>query len=199
MKVSLSIENIGCIFVGMALLLFGVYRACPVEVNKKFLLQSVPLLVMAGIMVAFAFHLGGMKWITTGVKDSLKVTGSFLPMIAGLFVVLGFSDIISRHYNDGIKEMLSGKFGYFGVFVSSFAAPSANALAKFVESLWHEQSLRPQLLYCLTVTPLLSWNIFLIRQMGLGTEIALQMYKANALAAIGLMPVFWMWGKMIAR
>jgi hypothetical protein len=39
----------------------------------------------------------------------------------------------------------------------------------------------------------------MMRVLGLGTEIAKEMYKANIFAAIWLMPGFWLYGKFLLK
>jgi len=191
--------NLLLIFTGIALLSIGIYRICPVQVDKKFLWSNGPIILAFVILAIWGFAIGGRKYFQIGLNDSLVVTSQFLPMRISIMLVMGFSIVITKHHEIIFGNMVSGKFGLIGIFFASILSPTSTAFAKFVEVLWSNPATRVQLLYLLTAAPLVSINLFFVRQIGLGPEIAAVMYKTNFAVAVGLLPIFWVWSKIIAR
>ena len=189
--------NLLLIFAGTLLLAVGLYRICPVQIDKKFLWANGPIFLAFIILVVWGFIAGGADYFRIGARDSLWMTASYLPMLVGIMLVMGFSIVITKHHEVGFAGMITGKFGLFGVFGASMLSPTSSAFAKFVEIMWSTPGTRVQLLYLLTAAPLISINLFFVRQIGLGPEIAWIMYKTNLLVAIGLFPVFWVWSKFV--
>ena len=147
------------------------------------------------ILVVWGFI--GEAWnFRIGLRDSLWMTASYLPMLVGIMLVMGFSIVITKHHEVGFAGMITGKFGLFGVFGASMLSPTSSAFAKFVEIMWSTPGTECSFLSS-TAAPLISINLFFVRQIGLGPEIAWIMYKTNLLVAIGLFPFFWVWSKFV--
>ena len=183
------------IFAGTIMLAVGLYRLCPVQVDKKFLWSNGPIFFAFLALVVWGLIVGGVDYFRAGVRDSLWMTAQYLPMLMGIMLIMGFSIIITKHHEVAFGEMITGKFGLAGVFGASMLSPTSSAFAKFVEIMWDTPGTRVQLLYLLTAAPLISINLFFVRQIGLGHEIAFVMYKTNFAVACGLFPVFWIWSK----
>lgn len=191
--------NLLLIFAGIVLLALGLHRACPVSIDKKFMWSNGPIVLAFIALAIWALIIGGWEYFRIGMKDSLAVTSQFLPMLMGIMLVMGFSIIITKYHEITFGNLVSGKYGLLGVFIASVFSPSSTAFAKFVEIMWPTPEARVQLLYLLTATPLVSINLYFVRQIGLGKEIAAMMYQVNFVVAIGLLPFFYVWSKIVAR
>lgn len=189
--------NLLLIVIGTILLMVGLYRLCPIQIDKRFLWSNGPIFLAIFILVIWGLIVGGPAYFRIGVWDSLWMTASYLPMLIGIMLVMGFSIVITKHHEAVFGEMITGKFGLAGVFGASMLSPTSSAFAKFVEIMWNTPGTRVQLLYLLTAAPLISINLFFVRQIGLGPEIALVMYKTNFAVAAGLLPIFWIWSKFV--
>ena len=191
--------NVMLIISGIILTTIGVYRAYPVAIDKKFLWNTLPITAFFLVLICWAFIAGGTRLVTDGMNKSLITTTSFLPLLIILPLVMGFGISIALNYSNEIRVLLNGKFGMvWGLFVATLS-PTSNAFAGFVKEMWIYPELRPKLLYFLTAVPLMSINILIIRQMGLGLEITKAMYKCNVLLAVTLLVPFWIWGRIVAR
>ena len=189
--------NIGLILVCLTGLTIGLYRQFPVTFDSKFLLQWAPLAAVSVVIGIVLFWKGGSTLFFHALNATGKVSASYFPTLVWFLPVMGFSVVLATCYKEEIKEALQGKWGILGTFFASGLAPSGQALAGFIRELWDISTLRPKLLYCLTITPLISWNIFIIRQMGLGWDISWRMYVVNFAIAIFLALPFWIWSKMV--
>jgi hypothetical protein len=187
--------NITMILAGIALVCVGIYREAPVANFRAFSITNGPIFAILCLLLIWAALIGGRSLAIQSGRVSLQVGGLYAPMLFMLIPIMGLGVVIAGYYQGFILELLHGKFGYLGSLGAAFASPTSVALSKFVESVWTNKAIRPQLLYLLTATPLVSWNILLIRQMGLGWEIALVMYRTNWIVAIGLMIPFWIWSR----
>lgn len=191
--------NLTLILIGVAFLAAGLYRTFPLQADKGFYLNNVPIWLILIGLIGWSCYAGGIGFLQNGLRNSIKVTSQFFPMLAAIMLVMGFSVIFTKYYEATFTKFLAGRFGFIGVFGAAVGSPSSLAFAKFVEGLWPNPQVRVQLLYLLTAVPLVSYNLFLIRQMGLGPEIAAVMYKTNFAVAIGLLPFFYIWSKIVAR
>ena len=113
--------------------------------------------------------------------------------------MIGLSTPIAAHYGPSLSKLLSGRFGYPVALGASIVSPSGNAFAGLIKGLWSNKGLRPLLLYFTTVTPLTSISIFYIRKLGVGEEIAWEMYRASLFSALCLLPLFWILGRFFYR
>ena len=190
--------NLILIVAGLIAVFTGVYRAFPVKLGMRFFLNGGgPLFIILIGFIVLTYKIGGiMKVQDEGLSSTLKISAQFLPMLVLLLPVIGFGSVIAHHFKESLEGIMTNH-GFLESFVAAFITPGSNSVAKFVETLWRTPSFRPQLLYFLTATPLVSWQIFLIRQMGFGWEIAATMYKVNFAVAIGLIPVFFLWSKFL--
>ena len=180
---------------GSVLICLGIYRENAITNFRSFFYTNGPIFTIFLMLFLWLSLLGGKSYATQCEKITLQMASLYLPMMFMLIPIMGVGMVVSDHYQNEISELLRGKYGYIGSLGAAFASPTSVALSKFVESIWVNKAVRPQLLYLLTATPLVSWNILLIRQMGLGWNIAMVMYKTNWIVAVGLMFPFWIWGK----
>lgn len=178
---------------GLLLAGVGLYRAVPLRLDTRFLIGNGPLLLIFTVLTILTLRIGA---IDGALKGTLVISSQFAPMLLMLFPIMGLGAVLAKHYEEPLQAMMGGRWGYPGTFFTAFVAPGGNSLAKFIETLWVTRSLRPQLLFFLTATPLVSYQILLIRSMGLGSEIAFAMYKVNVTVAILLVPIFWLWGRI---
>ncbi len=192
MKVNLCLVVGGLLMMGI-----GAYRSYPLKIGVPFALLNGGPFAMLVIFIGMASWAGGMPYAVRGVQGAVQVTASYLPMMVMLFPLISFGEVVATHYHEPLSKALSGTFGYFGTFAAAFLLPGGNTASGFVKKAWADPLIRPQLLYFLTVSPLVSWNIFLIRQMGLGAGIASAMYKTNFAVALAIAPFFWAWSRMI--
>lgn len=188
--------NIVCISGGLSVCLFGLYRQFPVIADQKFYLQWVPLAVLCILCAGFLYWKGGASLLSTGLAATGKVSTGLVPVLVLILPMMGFGAAAAVHYRPEIKALLEGKQGIFGAFLAACLSPTSQSLSGVVTELWSVPSLRPILLYSLIASPLVSLNIFMIRQAGLGWNISLKMYGASFVAVLALMPVFWFWVKI---
>jgi len=195
-----GIQNLTLILSGLTILTVGLYRSFPPKINVGFLWNTLPTIVAFVMIVGMAIAVGGWKFLYAGIDGTMATASNFLIIIALLMPIIGFSVPLAHHFEHTIGEALRGPIGYVWGIAASFGVPGGNTLAGIISKLWQTQHhLRPLLLYIMTATPLISFTIFFIRKLGLGEEIALQMYKTNWIVAIGLAPMFWLFGKFICR
>lgn len=183
------------IIMGLTLFAVGIYRETPVSLDRKFLLSNGPMITIFLILLAICFLAGGDRYVKAGLENTLFSIAHYMPMLAMIMLMFGFSMVAAKHFQPQLDQLLSGQAGYLGVLTAAFLSPTSTGLAKFVDILWSNPELKIKLLYFLTATPLISINLFFIRQIGLGPEIAWTMYKMNFAIAILLLPFFWLWGK----
>lgn len=184
--------NLFMVVTGLSLLCLGIYRIVPLRFNRAFMLANGPIIFLFLVALVTVLCLGKLG---DGLRSTIGVTASFLPLMITLFPLMGLSAVIASRYEDGLTSMLAGNFGYPGTLLAASVTPGGNSVAKFVETLWQNPSLRWKLLFFLSVVPLVSFHIFLIRQMGFSTEIAWAMYRCNIIIAVVLVPVFWLMEK----
>ena len=156
---------------------------------------------MPAICVAFSFWvllIGGVPALEKGTRMTMNLTSQYMPLFLTIIPTMAFGSIVANEYGGFFQNLLSGRFGFVGAFLAAFFSPTSSAFAGFVKEYWANKELRTVLLYFLTVTPLVSYNLFIIRQMGLGAEIAATMYKVNFISAVWLLPFFWAWNKWAA-
>jgi hypothetical protein len=190
--------NLILIGIGVSFILLGVYRACPLKIigiGSWVITLSMPVCIV--IFVLWALSIGGTPALVKGTEKSLQMTSLYLPLLLTFIPVMALGTVIATYYANFFHDVIGGRFGFIGAFLAGSISPTSNAFYGFVQEYWTKPELRAVLLYFLTVTPLLSYNMFIMRQMGLGDEIAIAMYKANALSALWLMPFFWAYGKLI--
>ena len=198
MKVSSA--NMGLVLTGLILITIGLYRACPPKVDSKFLWNVGPMVAAFIVIVFAAWYFGGRKFIGVGLDYTMATTSGFLPTLVLLMPIIGFSMPLTHYFEQSISTALEGRFGYFWALLTAFGSPGGSALTGVVARLWVvKHQLHTVLLYFLSVVPLVSLTIFYIRQIGLGTDIAKEMYRINWFIAIGLMPCFWIYDKFRYR
>lgn len=185
--------NVTLILAGLIMAGVGLYRAVPLKLGIRFLVSNGPLLLAFAVLAIMTIRIGA---VGEALRGTLQISSQFAPMLIMLFPVMGLGGVLASHYEAPLKSMMSGSWGYPGTFFTAIVAPGGNSLAKFIELLWQTPTLRPKLLFFLTATPLASYQILLIRSMGLGSEIAFAMYKVNIVIAVCLIPVFWLLGKI---
>jgi len=182
--------------VGLGFFLFGLYRQFPVQLDLKFVLQWVPLALICVGCGAYLYWKGGSPLLEKGFAATGKVSANLVPLLIWLMPMMGVGAVMAICFKAEISGALQGKGGLLGAFLAAWLSPTSQSLTGFVSELWVNVSLRPTLIYALIAAPLVSWNIFLIRQMGLGWSISLRLYGISFLVAILLMPVFWLLGKV---
>ena len=189
--------NISMILAGSVLICLGVYRENAITNFRAFLYTNGPIFTVFCVLLVWVLLLRGRSYAMQCERVTLQMAGLYLPMMFMLIPIMGVGIVVAGYYQHGIADLLYGKYGYLGSLGAAFASPNSVALSKFVEAVWSNKAIRPKLLYLLTATPLVSWNILLIRQMGLGWEIAMVMYRTNWIVALALIPPFWFWGKFL--
>jgi hypothetical protein len=195
--------NMALIVIGLAAFAAGLYRIAPLSLERKaltgFLIQTVPLGVAFLAVIIWTRAVGGGAAMERGFIGTLRITSGYLPTMLFLFPVMAFGAVLAGHYQADIDRMLAGAWGYVGTLFAAFVVPTSNAVAGPIKACWDNPSSRPLLLYFLTSAALVCWPIFFCRTIGLSWDIGLQMYKANWVVAIAIMPGFWMWGRSIAH
>ncbi len=188
--------NLFLIIVGLGIMTIGLFREVPLKFDQRFWWNTVPLAVVFLAVITLAIYVGGIKYFLVGIDGAVSTSATFLLTLVLLMPLIGFSAPVAHHFEATIGQALSGPFGYGWGIISAFLTPGGNALSGVVSRLWAvNHHLRPLLLYFLTTVPLTSLTIYYIRQLGLGPEIAKEMYKVNWMVAIWLMPFFWVWGR----
>lgn len=198
-KLGISPANIGLMIAGTSLLATGLFRSFPLSFNRGFWIQNGLLIGIIAIIIVWLAIKWGPDELLRGMRYTIQTTSQYTPMLSLFFIAMGFGFVLSTHYNDWLKELVAGKWGLPGTLFGAFIIPSSNAVAKTIEMLWQEPTARGTVLYFLSVTPLASLNIFMIRQMGFGHEIAAAMYKTNLVIAVALIPFFWIGNKLLSR
>jgi len=195
-----SVVNYALIITGTLLVMIGLFRASPVTVNKSFLWSNIPPIIALVVMIAMAWYVGGMKAIVAGVEGTTRTTSTFMITLVSLMPLIAFGSVVAHHFEKPIAEALSGKTGFLWTIISAFTAPGGNTFSGIVNKLWAEhRELHPQLLYFMSVVPLVSFTIFVIRRLGLSAEIAITMYKVNWAIALLLAPVFWIYQRFFFK
>lgn len=114
--------------------------------------------------------------------------------------MIGLSTVLTPVFEKQVIGLLESKLGWILVWPLAFISAGGSGFSGVVIAIWRTANhLKPLLLYFLTVTPLTAFTIFQIRRLGIGDEIAGEMYKLNWAAAIWLMPFFWCYGKLFCR
>ncbi len=150
-------------------------------------------------LIVASLALGGRKMLTEGLWHSVNVHAAYFPMLLFLMPVIGLSIPVTRHFTELITETLSSPMGYLYAFLSAFFAPPGNGFAGAISSMWSNKALHPILLYFLTVVPLLSYPLYQLRMIGLGSEIGWRMYRIDIWVALWLIPFFWVYGKFFCE
>ncbi len=192
--------NLCLILVGLALMMIGLYRTFPLKFDVRFLWGSGPMIIAFVVVIVLAAWTGGMKYLLAGFDGTIATSSSFMLTLVLLMPIIGFSAPVAHHFETAIGNALEGPFGYLWAIIASFLTPSSNAMSGVVGRIWvTNPNVRPVLLYFLNISALTSLTIFFIRQLGLGTEIAWQMYKTNWVSAIFMAPCFWVSAKIVER
>jgi hypothetical protein len=185
----------GCCLVGA-----GTYSAFPLKINRDLVERTLPTAVFLTVIMVWGWVVGKSDFLRTGTDNTVRISGQYLLVLMLLMPVIGYSMPLTSYYTAKISAALKGHFGYVWALLSAPVCPGGNGYSGVISQLWPvNPAIRPVLLYTLTAIPLLSFAIYMMRVLGLGTEIAREMYKANFFAAIWLMPGFWLYGKLFFK
>jgi len=188
------------VVVGLILVMIGVYRSYPPKFDSRFWWNVGPMSTALVAIVGASWHFGGLKFLAASLDKTMETASGFLPILVLLMPLIGFSGPLTHYLERDIIHNLMGPLGYLWALLAGFFSPGGSSLGGVVAHLWRvKHELRPVLLYLLTVTPLNSLTIFYIRRLGLGDDIASEMYRVNWAIAIGLMPFFWAYGRFFYR
>jgi hypothetical protein len=173
---------------GLSLSLLGIYRVAPLKIEKSFLLQTVPVFVMLAMMVIGILLKAGKIGLATATTRSVETAAKIGPMLIGIVAVMAFASTLAGYFKSELTELISGKWGVGGVVLASFITPTSSAFGKFISDAWSNPTLRPQLMLFLVISPMLSWNLFFLRQIGITFEIARMMYIYEFFIALICIP-----------
>ncbi len=199
---------LGCIIIGTILIFMGIWSIFPPKIidhvkhrmDEQFFWLNVPIAIMLLIIIGITFWTGGISAAKAGVDATVATTSAFGLMLVILMPVMGFSVPVFKHFETIIIRALEGPLGYGWAFLTAFVVPGGNTMSNIVKSIWTEKpNLRPVVLYCLTMTPLIGWTIYFVRSLGLGREISREMYRINWYAAMWLTPFFMIWAKFFFK
>jgi len=189
--------NMVLIGAGAALLVTGVVRMGIIKADSKFLIENLPLLVVAIVLFAVIYRTGGTVSVQTGLSRSGKMAVSFLPMLCLMFLTMGPAMVLIDSYRDQMLPYIAGRSGLFGTWLSAFVMPGSLTSVPIVKELWYSNAeSRAGLLLFLAVSPLIGWQVFLIRQPMLGWRLTLIMFGINLLYSLVLYSGTWLFMKI---
>src|SRR6266436_1433808 len=81
--------NICLMIAGLGLLATALYRMGAIRLDRKFLIDLLPLVVSTIVLIGFAWWLGGQKLANDGAILSAKMIAGYAPMLIVMFLAMG--------------------------------------------------------------------------------------------------------------
>jgi len=186
--------NIVLVTLGVVLLFTGIMRMNLIRLDRDFLINNIPLLGGFLILAFLNYKLiDGAHSVTEGLKAGGIMAAKFAPMLLFMFITMGAAIILINHYRDSIVPYLAGRSGLFGAYFSSFVMPGSLTSVPIVRELWiSNPESRFGLLLFLGISPLVGWQVLLIRQPMLGWRITILMFIFNLGASLVVFASTWM-------
>jgi hypothetical protein len=178
---------------GITLLFTGIIRMNLIKLDRDFLINNIPLLGAFLILGFLNYKLiDGTRSVTEGLKIGGIMAARFAPMLLCMFITMGAAMVLINHYRDSIVPYLAGRSGLFGAWLSSFVMPGSLTSVPIVRELWiSNPESRFGLLLFLGISPLVGWQVLLIRQPMLGWRITILMFAFNVCASLIIFASTW--------
>lgn len=185
------------------LLLTGLFRIMPLNIDRRFWIQNGPLLLMLAIILALVGTFGEKKDFEQWGSRSLVYWNNFMPLLTLLFVVMAGGGVVTTLFGKEIQGFLE-KHSVLTPLIGSFVAPTTNSVSAIVEKAWEIVSLRPMLVFFLQASAMLSIPLFNIRALGyMNSEVAAKMYLSgivlSAMAFVFNRQIYWLADLMYQR
>lgn len=174
--------NIILLAIAAALVAIVTYRMGVIQLNRRLLVDLLPNLVLAFILMGALYHwAGGSKGVAQGALAGVMVTLKFIPLLVIVFWAVGEAGVLIKIHEEWIREALAGKYGLIGAFVAAVVMPSSMTGLPIVADLWDKGADRMVLITFVIVSSLVGMQIVLFRQPILGWQIT-GVYLACAFA-----------------
>lgn len=196
LQIHVNLFNLSLIGLGVLLLAIGLYRTIPIKIDKNFLWQNVPLIIMLLIGSIFMYQRMTEKSMTQWAMSTIGIAGRFLPLIILLCTAMALGGVLTTLYEKRIEEFLL-KHNALAPFLSALIVPTPSTMIPIVEKHWHHELLKTNSLWFLQTASLMSIPLFMLRQMGFkNNEISIKMYIAGFLISVLSFPampaIHWM-------
>ncbi len=194
---TITISNVTLIVVGLITMSIGFYRVAPIKVDRAFMWQNGPLVLM---LLAGSLLLS-KNFSTSLVRDWVGGTailgGRFLPLMILLSLVMALGSIMTRMYGSEIEGFLN-RHHILTPLVASWFTPTPSSVIPIIESVWSNKISQPYLLYFLQAASLMSFPLFMLRQLGMrNPEIFIKMYLIGCIICGITFPLTPLIGKVV--
>lgn len=150
-----------------------------------------PLAIM---LVIGIFILKGPQYKTAHLIQWGQVTaryaGGFLPLMILLCLLMGICAVLTGVHKPTI-DAFADKHPFLGPLIATFITPSTNVFLPVVQNSWTIAERQPMCLFYLIASAQVSVPLFMLRQMGFGTNspIPIRMYITGFIVAVGILPL----------
>lgn len=175
--------KLNVLLLAIAAILIGIvtYRMNIVQLNRKFVFDLLPNLVVGVVLLGLLYKSGGTTAVTQGAWAGMKVTLNFIPLLLMVFWAVGEGSVLIGMHREAVHEAISGKYGVVGAFVAAVVMPSSMTGLPIVADLWNSGADKTVLVTFLMVSSLVGIQLVMFRQPMLGWHIT-GWYLAAALS-----------------
>lgn len=185
--------NMILLSIAVSLIAVVAFRMNILKFDRRFWIDLAPLIAAAGILAFVNYYMGGEKLLKEGAKTSALMTVSFMPMLIIIFITMGEAMALVGAFKENIVPALNGGQGILGSLFAGFIMPGSMTSLPIVKELWESGASKPSLLVFLMTSPLIGWQILLIRQPMLGWKLT-GIYLMCGFIVSGLMTLTaWLW------
>ncbi len=176
---------------GLGLLAMALYRMGAIKIDRKFMVDLLPLIIVTGVLAGCAFRIGGSKLANDGAILSAKMIAAYAPLLTVMFLAMGEATAIINLYRPALLAYLAGKQGVFGALAAAHLIPGSLTSMPIVRELWDAGANPVPLLTFVTTSTLVGWQIAMVRQPILGWRLTFITYCLGELAALSITGVGW--------
>lgn len=184
-------SNIVLVCAGVGLLMIAFYRMGVLHFDRKFAIDIAPLAVVAAILASIARHIGGVALMAKGIEGSGSLIVKFAPMLVFMFIVMGYATALIDLYKNDMMVYMNGSKGVFGSLFASYVMPGSLTSMPIIKQLWDAGANRTPIFLFLLTSPLVGWQIMLMRQPMLGWKITGMQFCLGTCVSVIIAIVAW--------
>lgn len=185
--------NIVLMCTGLGLLATALCRMGMIKIDRKFMVDLLPLIVVTIALAGLAYRLGGQKLTSEGTIISAKMIAAYMPMLLVMFVMMGEAMAVISLYRPLLTTYLAGKQGAFGALFSAYLMPGGLTSMPIVRDLW-EKGVNPIPLIIFTFSSsLVNWQGVMVRQPILGWKLTAINFCLGTIVAFASAGIGWVY------
>jgi uncharacterized membrane protein YraQ (UPF0718 family) len=183
--------NVVLACIGLGFLAAAFYRMGALKVDRKFMIDLLPLVIATAVLAGISYRFGGQKLMGEGGLLSAKMIIKYAPMMTVMFILMGQATAIINLYRPVLTTYLAGKQGVFGSLLAAYLMPGGLTSMPIVRDLW-DKGVNPVPLIVFTLASgLVNWQIAMVRQPILGWKFTAISYVLGSIVACAIVGVGW--------